>query len=545
MTAIGETTVPVPRSKVPASLIHWGMEILLFTIAASGMATAQSQNKEAGDATSVLAREQKREAERARALVEGVTRLPFEYRADIQLTAIESGRTRSPQWEEKMLDALFRDAGQAQYPYKERDATGNRDARSMSLEGAFGLNLDGLSVRLRVIRAMLKRDPKKARRLLNEIRLGIPSSPCSSTMVYDVSDYYKVWTEVSARQDKKQEKVQADEALLLQQHFWALTSPVQLTPLAHLITGTERPHDELNSLAYLFAQQLYRLQATDRELAFIDGKQELTNAIRQIMEKSGKLAPAIVELVRAYRDFLVRSTTPVHCADITADRAHLLLQLNRMLEDFAHGSGIAALNKQDLEASKTGDSAQVELIPDAGKISSGLLGRISKVLNVASAIDSSPYPGNWEADADEMLQRIVALDTSNGPCRICLFYEKESLFFFLFALIPGGTTKEQILEHYISFLADDPAQMDSPIEWLFRFKILLNTSRKPSKEQLENIAKFQKGRKLADLPGGPSEMSSRMLEIFKQQKNEIIQAYLMADGTLKIPYALPPYVRAQ
>src|SRR5437879_5651675 len=65
-----------------------------------------------------------------RKLVEAANSLPIEYRADIQLNAIEPAKAGRGPWVQSVLEQLFRDAGTAQFQYKQKDVTNDNFARS-------------------------------------------------------------------------------------------------------------------------------------------------------------------------------------------------------------------------------------------------------------------------------------------------------------------------------------------------------------------------------------------------------------------------------
>jgi hypothetical protein len=477
---------------------------------------------------------------RVKELVEWADGLPTEFRADIQLNAVESGRIRGA-WAGQILEHLFRDASSAKYAYKERDITLGSNTRQRKLATAFDLNLDALSIRTRVVRAMLNVQPLEARQLLDEIHLGVPSSPCGSPMVYDVSDFYGALETVLSRAFSAAERADGAHVHALAGRIRTARSPFELAPIGGLLARIRVNREQLEWLTSLYTDLLQQVKASDRELAWIERDQSLSKAIQLLAEWNAQQALPVTPLLKAYRGFLVRSTRPASCADIMTDRERVVETFNRLRAEYGATEGVERLRVEDLKAERVAESAQVDLVPAAVEFN-GLLRRLmarrageARRQPQAEGSDSA----GWESDVTEFLEKVDRVDPSRAECHACVFHEKADLLFIFFDFTPGGRFKERILGRLVRFLSTDAMQNEEPLEWLFEVKLLLNLSRDPSEEQLKRVAQLQKeGKTLNMLPSG---VRAAILEEMKGSNNYLLYVYANADEILRNEYVMPPF----
>jgi hypothetical protein len=143
---------------------------------------------------------QNRRLEDTKALVSAADSLPIEFRADLQLNAIESGNLPPSELFQNVLERLFDSASELKSPYP--FVTGNLTQNSFQRELVWALQLtklDTLEVRLRVIAPMSIINRRLASQELDSIRFDIPKSACSAALVPDLSVYYEHWADLSRR----------------------------------------------------------------------------------------------------------------------------------------------------------------------------------------------------------------------------------------------------------------------------------------------------------------------------------------------------------
>jgi hypothetical protein len=473
--------------------------------------------------------------------------LPFEYRADIQLNVLESpkGSGAIPASVARgVLERLFHDADRAKFPYQERDVFGDQFTNSQRLDVAMAsLNVDALSVRIRVISAMLRMNRVRARQLFDELHLEIPATPCKSPLVPDVSLYYSTLAKIVETSFSPSAKKRGREIAFLEEHLFPIVSPLQLPPAAELITKLHLGDEETSKLTVLYSAALGKLHATDRELGYLEKKAHLNGILNALAGINPGRGGEIIGLLNAYRNFLLTSASDSACSDESADR-NVLAELFNGLRAQHEDQSIKPLHKEDLRPRARGEAALLEVIPNASEISRGLTRRLVAFRAEEQHAETGVNPlafQDWDADASELLQRADAFDISQGECRICLFQEKAELLYALFDLSPPDSTKEKVLDHLITFMADSETQREHPLEWLYRFKLLLNLARSPSSEQNQQISELTKRIPRKVLVFLPSSMRSRIVLDLSRRRNYIMSAYVKAEEVLQNPYIMPPY----
>ena len=475
-------------------------------------------------------------------LINSAESLPIEFRADIQLNAIESGNMPNGKTTEKTLERLFDSAGSAQVHYKQKVADLRANTLTRETIVVQTLNLDSLNIRIRIIKAMLPMDRSKAQRELEETHLQIPTVRCKSPLIPDVSEYYAQLPSLASRAFSTDEKGRSAHSAWIRDNIDSMTSAVQLAPMAELLARTEFEVGRFGNLVAGYINVLQRLQATDREMAAIESEQTLSKAIRLLATRTQNETSSAAPLLSAYRTFLIRSAAEVPCADVTANWNHVVQAFDQLRRDYDPGGTAGTIDLSALERpAGKGDHAEVEYLPDS-RAFDGLFNKIYALKQrAADGLNKQPDTQGWETDLAAFLKQIDAYDPSKADCKDCAYFDKVKLLLFFFDFAPEGHYKDKILDRLVSVLANDPMQVDAPLEWAFQVKLLLNMSRKTSKEQATQIERLQNEGQV--LPMLPSAAGSKILASMKQSNNYVLYLYAVADELLQNQFVSPPYLQ--
>jgi hypothetical protein len=482
-------------------------------------------------------------AKRVEELINSAESLPFEYRADIQLTAIESGNMPNGKTAEETLERLFDSAASAQVQYKQKAVDPKANTLAREASGVQTLNLDSLSIRTRIIKAMLPIDRTKAQRELEEIRFQIPAAGCKSPLISDVSEFYVQLPSLASRVFPSDEKGRDAQSVWIRDNVENMSSAVQLAPMAKLLAEMEFAVGRFGDLLAAYMDVLQRLQATDREMAAIENERTLSSAMQLLVTRALKEESSAAPLLSAYRTFLLRSAAEAPCADVTANWNNVVQAFDQLRREYDPDGSVGTINLSGLvRPSGRGDHAEVEYLPDSSAFG-GLLSKVYALKQRETASDGSnkqPDTQGWETDLAAFLKQIDAYDPSKAACEDCAYYDKVKLLLLFFDLAPTGNYKDKILDRLVNVLAHDPMQVNAPLEWAFQVKLLLNMSRKTSKEQAKQIERLQsKGQVLTMLP---STAGPKILASLKQSNNFVLYFYAVADELLKNPFVSPPYL---
>ena len=106
-----------------------------------------------------------------------------EVSADLLIRIVESRLLTNRQKKIELLEEAFRKSSEAQQKARRRLWTGAVDSRGGYLSAAFDQQLDSLSLKCRVIKAMLRLDVERARKLFLEIpRIRLPQLSCDQAL---------------------------------------------------------------------------------------------------------------------------------------------------------------------------------------------------------------------------------------------------------------------------------------------------------------------------------------------------------------------------
>jgi hypothetical protein len=486
-------------------------------------------------------------------LVHAAGSLPIEYRADIQLNVIESGQLKKTKLEEETLKKLFDSASTAQYPLKFTSADVGIHSRTKGIALAFMLNLDALSIRTRVVRAMLSLDRTEAQRELGSIHIDVPRTGCSSPLVYDVSEYYAQMYPLARKAFAAQKRKGLNDDEDSDFVEWAsgqirdIKSAVQLAPMAKALAKEDISDVHLARLTAEFSRALGQLDATDRELATMQRKREvatmrrkadLDGAIRLLADRSRSDPGAAANLVSAYRAFLIRSAGEPHCGDKTTNWNSMVQQFNLLVTGLHLEDGVGVLKLEDLRrVPGAGETAKYEIIEEPDEIYH-LTDRIyAKRESKDLHRDPDPKNEGWESDLDEFFTKIDALDPSVAACPPCVSEEKGEMLLVFYDMTPKGEAKDAVLERLVEFFAHDPRQETSSLEWLSQVNVLLNMARDVSPEQEQAINKLKlAGSVPTMLPNGEGR---KIRSALRRSKNPTLSLYATADEVLKNKFSSP------
>ncbi len=246
------------------------------------------------------------------ALLDAARAAPAEFAADAMIRIAALDQLEKARRIE-LLEQAFQRASGAQQPYKRHATFVRPDSPSGFLNRAYGQDLDAMSLRLRAIEGLLPLDAQKARDLF--LQTPPPKTPplkCDDFLIYDVGRFYDTLGSI-ARQSFTAQEAQAGEPFrLLERLAGAITSPVQVAPVARMLAAASVKDADFRALVTSFAEALGKISGDDRSFAYSmpAGKQILA-----LVEESKRRQLSPLPLLEAYRLYLVNNLSAARCAD--------------------------------------------------------------------------------------------------------------------------------------------------------------------------------------------------------------------------------------
>ncbi len=519
-----------PLTRPENDLPKWILVLQLLLFATVGLA-----QESAPDRTVDSTPEQKRIG----VLLDRVSSLPPEYKADLGFTILDAAAPTSlfPAQRQSLLGEIFHSAARSHYPYGVTQAASQVHSDLVaSLIG--NSKLDSLEIQTRTIERALSVTPRLAGQLFEEMKLKEDRASCADANVEDVSPFYL--TAAKIIEDGRITTVYGeDKKSYLLSLVDNMKIPAEIAPVAELIASASLTADQLGQIEGAFDSALNKITASDREMTAAEEDGNLTHAIGLLSSKFAQSGVYSGRLLAAYRSFLVRSLTPEGCSDHSLDRAVIARSFNSLVPNsLATSHDLALLSAAQLGPHSEGASATRPVDYSNAPVMAKLYRIAAAQAEASTEAYRNGQPSTIvpeSSDVDDVIRYAVSLRPAANKCPVCDFEAKGALLNVLVQLLPPGSDLEKAVYAAVDYLSLNDMQQDDPVAWLHLFKQLLNASRKmndPTKNAL--TARAKKGTLVPmDIP---SAAAPEIGEILRGSPDPIISTYMFADELLRLPY---------
>lgn len=348
------------------------------------------------------------------------TGLRAEYSADILLRLIEAGKIPDRELKFELLERVFQAAPQVGASFRLTDVVSKSDTFTRRVSEAHRQRLDTLSIQLRVVEALLKDDPRKARETFAKIPpMSLPRASCEQPMAPDVSQFYVV---LGALFD-------GTDITFLRNRIAQVNSVPQLVPVFDLLETLTLPTTAFDDLMNVLATQLTKMTGTNRE--WYAGTIE--DWVERIIRIEVRRRQRQVSLSAAWR-----------------------------------GLGLYSRCSESLVKTEP-----VEIPPRLADLMRPLYSsrdpRYEKISGVG--------PEAWEISATRFLDELAGFRASNDADETRVFEIKSTLYLTAIDNLPESTQLDRARVDHLQFLRLNVLQSKSPIQWLVPLKALLRTMR--------------------------------------------------------------------
>lgn len=492
-------------------------------------------------ATSTHARDGPPSQESLAALLDRISGLPVEYKADLAFAIIHAARPSLTLARKRgLLDDVFHSATSAHYQYMVVEAAGNAAGDTVThitRNTLAWLKVDALDIQTRAIELALPSTPQFATALFEELNLSEVRASCKDPAVEDVSAFYT--TARNIIEDKRIKTVfKQDKALYLQGLASNLRVPAQIAPLANLMIQVSLSPEHMGQVEMALVSSLSTITASDREITAAEEGGNLTHVIELLAAKLTQSSVSSDPLLAAYRGFLLRSLTRERCSDHSLDRAQMARKFNALIATTGpQSSDLRPLSEAQLYPQSTGDAASDQVIP----FNQQALAEVRRIVAAHQARVAEQYrlgvPSTIEpetSDVEDVLKYVTSGEPSDAECSVCDFHAKCTLAMMLKDVIPAGDELERAINAEVDYLSFNPMEKDNPVAWLLYFKELINSSRTPNDEATAVLtAETRKGRTPWGLPSPEAAVIRKSL---RKSPDPITAAYISADDLLHLPY---------
>ena len=419
-------------------------------------------------------------------LLEGARSAPPEFAADA-LIRLAAQNTLPRERRLELLHEAFERGGHAQLALKRHSALPRPEGPARFLNRAYDQDLDSLSLRLRAVEAALPLDAAQARAWLATVQPpAIPAVHCEDFMAYDAGRLYDTLA-LAAASYPEQERANGAAFRLLRRYTAAITSPVEIAPLAKLLAAAPVSNEDFVALISIFGTALGKITGDDRSFTY---SRTVGPQIQALAAECKRRNVSPLPLIESYRFYLVTNLSAARCADD---------------EQLAGGGGVSF----GLAAGITLDPLSSDYIRFFNeKLRTGMLSRIGEEEATPARLEGTitglrtcqdeecrsiarmsqelvmspegkPYDPAlrnteaWRKKFDAVLAAIADWKESKRETPLEQFREKSDAYSLLLNVAPDTAAREAAVRAEIAFLTKNPVSQTNRAEWLVPVNALL------------------------------------------------------------------------
>jgi hypothetical protein len=402
-------------------------------------------------------------------IIELAQSAPAEFSARALLRVANSPRLRDKTWKREILEQAFQNASAARNPIRKQimDGPSTAGSRTAMTSQAAALGLDRLTLQTKVVTAMLGIDPRRARELFLSIPQPRPSRlHCEDALLDDPSSYYATATAVAAQAFPLDERKRDEPILFLNERIQNITSPVEISPAAALISHSKTTPAQLKLLVSSLAAALQRMEGDDR--TFAGSLPSIVRAIPDLADVARTNNAGAEILTEAYRQFLLRNLNGARCAESTEQWqqdavASAVSSFNSRMSSEAN----ARLKQEDLKASKVEGKANLDRVFPSGE-EQRLRNQLKTLMfgqGQSGLKDEEKNTEEWRDQFSALLREIEDLKPGTGESEALFFFRKGGALSAALSAAPPGAIRDAVMQQYIAFLRSSNFQQESLTEW--------------------------------------------------------------------------------
>lgn len=415
---------------------------------------------------------------------------PPEFGADVILKLVKSTKVADREWKKELLEDAFRLAGKGEQKVKRDYAGAYVDTKEGYLSQALQLKLDVLSLQSRVVTEMLALDKSRAREMFLEIspNMKLPPLGCSDVLVPDVTDFYLLMRRVAQETFSAEEIKSGLQVPFVQHYVEAISSPVQVGPIARALSAGDYSALQLSILLQSFTDAIKRIESDYRTFWHAATRDAVTVGLHELVAVCDRKGVPRDEFVKASRAYLVKSFS-TQCADNTVKRKgevpafikianQEMLQTNPILFD-------------EIQPVVVGEKFSTVSFWQSAKSKDMLLDlkRLRFGPDQKQRPDSEKTTAAWHQQLTDYLNQLDSWSANDEHSEVEYFHQKAIAYRALTDLVPSGIVRENIWRSQATFIASGYMQ-DARIEWFLHAGDLLAQIRKASPPDRQALLKI-------------------------------------------------------
>ncbi len=426
-------------------------------------------------------------------LVNDAYLIPNEFGADLLIKLNQSNLIKEVKWKKEILEKAYILSQEVQNPIKKRLAIygTSADSREAFLANSYDLDLDKISLQLRIIREVMKLDTKRARQMFGEISVDrkLLSANCEEYLIADVLDYYKVLGQVFSTFTPKERKANMHINFIIP-FIEQISSNVQAGNVAEMILALQITPQEKENLIIAYFNSLKHIDVDNRSfLAMLSKDNLISNFIKLKETLSSKQTQVFLSI--AFRDLIVRNLQTRRCLET----AFLLpeKEITRHIEFF--NKTLVSASPILTDEIKRGETDKSETLDDTliSRKAIELTNKYREIRFVATEKQESSEENDedfrsvnedekaeisWQNKVSEFLSELESWNVDEESSEINFLNKKCVLYKALIQVVPieNQILSSKISRSYISFLEKSNTYKTEKAGWFFWFTNMFNSN---------------------------------------------------------------------
>jgi beta-lactamase regulating signal transducer with metallopeptidase domain len=439
---------------------------------------------------------------------------PPELSAHVLLSLVERGHITDPKQKRQALENVWNQAPRAKHANDIHSAVTGLTTESgiHNVDLALKPGLSTARIQLRAITQMASLDPQAARDLFDTmLRPKAEPVACEGDR-YSSHAPYREALELLSNTFTEEQTRSGERTRFLRSGLRFLANPEDLVAALALLQNDKKLSDfDFVELVNQWSEILAESRFTDRVFSgrpVASNLNPLIAAAKQVMVRSG--SPAVP--LRSLRTYFVRHARAVRCADPGGARVSIpapgtprpavesaRLAFNAAVTELSPDIPLIKV-EEVLPASFGGRAKVVQYInwfdnedgsvsPDVARNRALLEGakrlnfgtpeqlaanaKREGIPNAQLTLDQRNTP-EWNAQALQYLNQLENWSRTLNESNIEVFFQKAYFYGLFLEKVPEGRLRDTLVKSYVTFLATSTVERESPPEWLFWVKRLID-----------------------------------------------------------------------
>ncbi len=425
-----------------------------------------------------------------KALVNDTDTVLPEFKADILLSLVESGKVTDVGLQKSLINRAFAAADAVQPPYAEAPygsvGTTPQGRKAIALSMT---QLDKMSLQSRAVHDMQAVNPARARAMFVAMQFPVLEPlGCNENWIYSPGPFYSALSEAAEKDFSSDEVAKGKRLTFLTPYVSHMESHAQVIPVARFLKSAKLTPEELRQLSSAFADALPAIPRDEHTFSIVADDQgqyvtqvygaSLSDAMSDLVTTMQKSGVSPLTLLHSLRAYLVENFNGPRCnieqkqsAAKKAALPYAVASFNSRFDSLLKQSGVTPVTADELPKAAVLPTRLWDQPTDNSHEAERLIAAIQKL---ERSLDQSTKQGKvadeWWRDLDDFLSSFYSWQQGDET-EADYVRERADLYNALVDMIPKSPQRQKVFENYLSFLEQHSYQNLGGAQWFIYVKL--------------------------------------------------------------------------